>query len=138
MQVRRAQHRRQVLRLGQVVVERSVISPGHAVVDDQARTQMPGILKEEMNERGNPSLAKSCLGHERIANANGEVLEGQLQDVVHGEEGCGQRNLGSRGQRTIEIPDNLRREQKDRDGLVVEVEASSSRGLPIATETYVM
>src|SRR4030095_7208174 len=39
---------------------------------------------------------------------------------------------------SLKIPDNLRREQKHRDGLVVEVGASSSRGLPITTKTYVM
>ena len=78
-----AEDGRQVLRLGEVVVERVALErPGKAVVEREVRAQLPGVLPVDVEEAVVVGLVALEGGRLiDVADAEDEVLQGQAQNV---------------------------------------------------------
>ena len=78
-----AEDGREVLRLGEVVVERVAFEgPGEAVVEGEVRAQLPGVLPVDVEETVVVGLAALEGGRlVDVADAEDEVLQGEAENV---------------------------------------------------------
>src|ERR1700760_3354425 len=115
-----AKNPRQIGRFAQVVVQRRIKGPAQTVVDDKARPQVPGVLKEQMIQQGNSRPSEASLGHKRISDSDGKVLERQLQNLLQGQEAGRQGNLEAGSFYRVETPDVDRRKESHGERLVIQ------------------